>query len=114
MNRTIDVRTEMRRLAASKPVHAAAGAGVLASETLRELPARIARWRGGASVGSLSSRANGYVTHARARAEREYDKLARRGKKALNGRGASRGRGALNGRQSHQGQSRSRSTTTKA
>ena len=28
MNRTIDVRTEMRKLADSKPVHAAAGAGV--------------------------------------------------------------------------------------
>ena len=39
MNRTIDVRTEMRKLADSKPVHAAAGAGVLASETLRELTA---------------------------------------------------------------------------
>ena len=57
MNRTIDVRTEMQKLAASKPVHAAAGAGVLASETLRELPARLAKWRDQASVSSLSSRA---------------------------------------------------------
>ena len=43
MNRsTIDVKTEVRKLASSKPVHAAAGAGVLASAALRELPARIA------------------------------------------------------------------------
>ena len=107
MNRTIDVRTEMRKLAASKPVHAAAGAGVLASETLRELPARLAKWRDEASVSSLSSRANGYVTTARTRAVSEYDKLAKRGKRALNGR-SSHTKGALNGRQS--GQSRSRST----
>ena len=50
MNRTMDVRTEMRKLADSKPVHAAAGAGVLASETLRELTARLAKWRDEASV----------------------------------------------------------------
>jgi len=104
VNRTIDVRTEMQKLAASKPVHAAAGAGVLASETLRELPARLAKWRDQAS---LSGRANGYVTTARTRAVSEYDKLAKRGKRALNGR-SSHTKGALNGRQS--GQSRSRST----
>jgi hypothetical protein len=48
MNRAIDVetvRTEMRKLTSRKPLHAAAGAGVLASEALRELPGRIARWR---------------------------------------------------------------------
>src|SRR5262245_54129052 len=45
MNRTIDVRTEMRKLADSKPVHAAAGAGALASERLRELTAWLAKWR---------------------------------------------------------------------
>ena len=106
MNRTIDVRTEMRKLAASKPVHAAAGAGVLASETLRELPARLAKWRDQASVSSLSSRTNGYVTTARTRAVSEYDKLAKRGKRALNGR-SSHTKGALTS-----GQSRSRSTTS--
>ena len=106
MNRTIDVRTEMRKLAASKPVHAAAGAGVLASETLRELPARLAKWRDQASVSSLSGRANGYVTTARTRAVSEYDNLAKRGKRALNGR-SSHAKGALNGRQSNQSHSRS-------
>lgn len=114
MNRTLDVRTEINKLAASKPVHAAAGAGALASETLKELPARLAKWRNEASVSSLSHRATGYVTHARARAEREYDKLARRGKRVLNGRSTTHGKGALNGRQTHQAQSHSRSTTTKA
>jgi regulator of protease activity HflC (stomatin/prohibitin superfamily) len=71
---TIDVRTEMRKLADSKPVHAAAGVGVLATETLRELPARIAKWRDEATVTSLSTRATEYVTHARAMAEGEYAK----------------------------------------
>src|SRR5207249_9309699 len=55
MNRTMDVRTEMRKLADSKPVHAAAGAGVLASETLRELTAWLTRWRDEASVNTLST-----------------------------------------------------------
>jgi hypothetical protein len=107
MNRSIDVRTEMRKLAASKPVHAAAGAGVLASETLRELSARLAHWRPEASVNMLSTRANGYVTTARARAATEYDKLAKRGEKALDGRSNGHAKGALNGKQSQRSHSRS-------
>ena len=97
----------MRKLAASKPVHAAAGAGVLASQTLRELSARLAHWRPEASVSALSTRANGYVTTARARATTEYDKLAKRGQKALNGRSTGQSKGALNGTPSHQSRSRS-------
>ena len=96
----------MRKLAASKPVHAAAGAGVVASEALRELPARLAKWRQEASMSTLSTRANDYVTTARTRAAAEYDKLAKRGEKAMNGRGA-KDKGALNGRQSHQSPARS-------
>jgi len=107
MSRTIDVRAEMRKLAASKPVHAAAGAGVLASETLRGLTARLTRWRNENSVSSLPNRAGGYVTSARTRAATEYDKLAKRGQKALNGRSTSQDQGALNGKQSHQSHSRS-------
>ncbi len=54
MNRsTLDVKTEVRKLASSKPVQAAAGAGVLASEALRELPARITRWRSDGSLAAL-------------------------------------------------------------
>ena len=97
----------MRKLAASKPVHAAAGAGVLASETLRELSARLAHWRPEASVNMLSTRANGYVTTARARAATEYDKLAKRGEKALNGRSNGHAKGALNGKQSQRSHPRS-------
>ena len=61
----------MRKLADSKPVHAAAGASVLASQTLRELSARLAHWRPEASVSALSTRANGYVATARTRAATE-------------------------------------------
>jgi hypothetical protein len=109
MNRTIDVRTEMRKLADSKPVHAAAGVGVVASETLRELTAWLTKWRTEASVNTLSTRASGYVGTARTRASAEYDKLAKRGQKALNGRSTGQGKSALNGRpsQSHQRSSKS-------
>ena len=91
----------MRKLAESKPVHAAAGVGVLASETLRELTAWLTKMRNEASVGTLSSRASGYVSTTRTRASAEYDKLAKRGQKALNGGStASQSRAAVNGRPS--------------
>jgi hypothetical protein len=109
MNRTIDVRTEMHKLASSKPVHAAAGVGALASESFRDLQVRFAKWRNGTSVSSLSNRASGYATTARARAATEYDKLAKRGQKALNGRGAGQGQDALSGKGSSQSQSPSQS-----
>ena len=74
MNRTDAVKTEVRKLTSSKPVHAAAGAGALASAALRELPARISRW---------SSDMPGHLTEARTRASREYDKLAVHGERVL-------------------------------
>jgi hypothetical protein len=107
MNRTMDVRTEMRKLADSKPVHAAAGVGVLASETLRELTAWLTKMRNEASVGTLSSRASGYVSSTRTRASDEYDKLAKRGEKALNGRSTGPSRAAVNGRRPSQRSSKS-------
>jgi hypothetical protein len=107
MNRTMDVRSEMRKLADSKPVHAAAGAGVLASETLRELTAWLTKMRNEASAGTLSSRASGYVSTTRTKASAEYDKLAKRGQKALNGRSTGQGKSALNGRPSQQRSSKS-------
>jgi hypothetical protein len=89
MNRTtIDVKTEARKLATSKPVHAAAGAGVLASAALRELPARIARWRSDGSLAALPARAGEYMSTARTRAVQEYDKLATHGARVLNGKTA--------------------------
>jgi hypothetical protein len=89
MNRsTLDVKTEVRKLASSKPVHAAAGAGVLASAALRELPARIARWRSDGSLAALPGLATEYMTTARTKAVKEYDKLAMHGARALNGKTA--------------------------
>jgi hypothetical protein len=100
MSPTIDVRTEVRKLADHKPVQAAAGAGILATDALRELPGWVARWRVEASVGALSARATDAVHTARARAAAGYDKLAQRGKQAL-GEDAPAGRGALNGKTTH-------------
>jgi hypothetical protein len=100
MSPTIDVRTEVRKLADRKPVQAAAGAGVLATEALRELPGRFTRLRAEASVGALSTRATGAVHTARARAAAGYDKLAQRGKRALS-EDAPDGRAALNGKTTH-------------
>lgn len=96
-----DVRTELRRIAGSKPVHAAAGAGVVASEVLRELPGRLAKWRADSGLGSLETlekRASGYLTDVRTRATHSYDHLALRGKKALRSGPAPKGKGALNGK----------------
>lgn len=84
-----DVRTEVRKLVDSKAVHAAAGVGVIASETLRELPNRIARLRDEATVAALPARATEYVMVARAKAVEGYDKLALRGQQALSARNGS-------------------------
>ena len=100
MSPTIDVRTEVRKLADHKPVQAAAGAGMLATEALRELPGRFARWRAEASVTTLPARATGAVHSARARAAAGYEKLAQRGKQALS-EDAPEGLGTLNGKSTH-------------
>ena len=68
MYRNIDVMTEMRKLTDSKPVHAVAGAGVLASQTLKDLPGLLARWRTENPVTSLPSRATGFAQTAQTRA----------------------------------------------
>jgi hypothetical protein len=83
MNRTDAVKTEVRKLAESKPVHAAAGAGALTAAALRELPARISRW---------SSEMPAYVTTARTRAVKEYDKLAVHGQRVMHKRTALNGK----------------------
>jgi len=73
MYRNIDVMTEMRKLTNSKPVHAVAGAGVLASQTLKDLPGLLTRWRTENPVTSLPSRATGFAqtaqTHATSAAQ---------------------------------------------
>lgn len=96
--RKIADRPEFRRIADSKPLHAAAGAGAVATEAVRELPARLAKWRPETSVAALEERASGYVTVVRTKAVHSYDQLARRGKKALGGKPAPKGRKAVNGK----------------
>jgi len=63
----IDVKTEVRKIANSKPVHAAAGAGVLATQALRELPGRLVRTIDG-TVNSLPAKATETVTSLPGRA----------------------------------------------
>jgi hypothetical protein len=96
---SIDVRTEVRKITSSKPVHAAAGAGALATQTLRELPGRLVRGIDG-TVTAWPARANGYVQNARAKAADQYDKLADHGKKVLNGQDSEPAKTALNGKAS--------------
>src|SRR5690242_6774398 len=60
-----DVKAELRKLTSSKPVHAVAGAGVLASQTLKELPWRLVQWTKDNPPESLPGRANGYVQTSR-------------------------------------------------
>jgi hypothetical protein len=63
-----DVKAELRKLTNSKPVHAVAGAGVLASQTLKDLPWRLVQWTRDNPPESLPGRANGYVQQARTNA----------------------------------------------
>jgi vacuolar-type H+-ATPase subunit H len=102
-----DVKTELRKLTSSKPVHAVAGTGVLAARTLKDLPWRLVQWtrnnppeslprRANGYVQTAQSRTNGYVQQARTNANEYvqtartkaaggYDKLAEHGKKAIDG-----------------------------
>jgi len=63
-----DVKAELRKLTDSKPMHAVAGAGMLASRTLKELPWRLVQWTRENPPESLPGRANGYVQQARTNA----------------------------------------------
>lgn len=121
--RSIDVRDEVRKFASSKPVQAAAGAGVVASERLRDLPNRLGELQNRlgdlpnrlgdlpnrvgelpnrvgelqnrlaglhleTAVVNLPARATEYVLTARSKAMDEYERLAKRGRKALREHGA--------------------------
>ena len=63
-----DIKAELRKLTSSKPVHAAAGVGVLASQALKEMPWRLVQWTRENPPESLPGRANGYVQSAQSRA----------------------------------------------
>ena len=119
---SIDVMTEVRKIANSKPVHAAAGAGVLATQALRELPGRLVRTIDGTvntlptrateTVTSLPGRTNGYVQTARAKAADGYDTLADHGKRALTREDSEPAQTALNGKTSTARTSRASRTST--
>ena len=109
----IDVRTEVRKITSSKPVHAAAGAGVLATQTLRELPGRLVRTIDG-TVMSWPGRATEAVQSARTKAADQYDMLADRGKQVLGGRDDAPATSALNGTASTSKASTSRANTSRA
>ena len=68
MPRNIDVMAEMRKFADRKPVHAVAGATVLASRTLRELPWRLVQWTRDNPPNSLPGRATEAAQTAQSRA----------------------------------------------
>lgn len=68
MPRNIDVMAEMRKFADRKPVHAVAGATVLASRTLRELPWRLVQWTRENPPNSLPGRATEAAQTAQSRA----------------------------------------------
>jgi hypothetical protein len=108
-----DVRTEVRKITSSKPVHAAAGAGVLATQTLRELPGRLVRGIDG-TVMSWPARATEYVQTARAKAAGQYDLLADRGKQALAGKDDEPAKSVLNGTASTAKASTAKASTAKA
>jgi hypothetical protein len=94
---TIDVKNEVRKLTSSKPVHAAAGVGVVASQTLRDLPTRIANLHLESTMITLPARANEVVQTARAKVVDEYEKFASRGRKALGSDTGSISKGSLSG-----------------
>jgi hypothetical protein len=108
---TMDVKNEVRKLASSKPVHAAAGVGVLATQALRDLPGRIANLHLETTVIALPARANEVVQTARAKAVDEYERLARRGREVLNADDTPASKSALNGKST--AASTSRSTKSK-
>jgi hypothetical protein len=68
MPRNIDVMAEMRKFADRKPVHAVAGATVLASRALKELPWRLVQWTKDNPPDSLPGRATEAAQAAQSRA----------------------------------------------
>jgi len=69
MPSNIDVMmAEMRKFADRKPVHAVAGATVVASRTLRELPWRLVQWTRDNPPNSLPGRASEAAQSAQSRA----------------------------------------------
>jgi hypothetical protein len=99
MPRNIDVMGEMRKFADRKPVHAVAGATVLASRTLRELPWRLVHWTRENPPDSLPGRATGAMQTAQSRAIGVFQTAQSRANGAVQA-AQSRGNGAVQTAQS--------------
>jgi cell division septum initiation protein DivIVA len=99
MPRNIDVMAEMRKFADRKPVHAVAGATVLASRTLRELPWRLVQWTRENPPDSLPGRATEAAQTAQSRAIGVFQTAQSRANGAMQA-AQSRGNGAVQTAQS--------------
>jgi hypothetical protein len=75
--------TITERLRDSKAFYAAAGAGDLAVEKLREVPDRLNKLQGKTDPKDLGGAAVAYVTQVGTRAVEVYDGLAERGKRIV-------------------------------
>jgi len=94
-----DVKTELRKLTNSKPVHAVAGAGVLASQALKELPWRLVQWTRENPPDSLPGRATEAAQAAQSRAIGVFQTAQSRANGAVQA-AQSRGNGAVQTAQS--------------
>jgi len=99
MPRNIDVMAEMRKFADRKPVHAVAGATVLASRTLRELPWRLVQWTRDNPPNSLPGRATEAAQSAQSRAMEVFQSAQSRANGAVQS-AQSRANGAVQTAQS--------------
>jgi hypothetical protein len=75
--------TELRKLRESRAYYAAAGAGDLAVEKLREVPDALSRLQQRADAKDIGGAAVAYVAHVGARAVEVFDGLAERGRRVV-------------------------------
>jgi len=94
-----DVKNDMRKLTGSKPVHAVAGAGVLAARTLKDLPSRLVQWTRDNPPNSLPGRATEAAQSAQSRAMEVFQSAQSRANGAVQS-AQSRANGAVQTAQS--------------
>ncbi len=75
--------TEMRKLRETRVYYAAAGAGDLAVEKLREVPGQLSKLQVRTDTKDLGGAAVAYVAHFSARVVEAFDGLAERGRRVL-------------------------------
>lgn len=75
--------TELRKLRESRAYYAAAGAGDLAVEKLREVPDALSKLQQRTDAKEIGGAAVAYVAHVGARAVEVFDGLAERGRKVV-------------------------------